>query len=52
MEVELLKEQLFNNLYKYNKEDIAEIKKAYCLAKDLHKWYKIDFRKRSNLPKR
>ena len=36
MEVELLKEQLFNNLCNYNKEDIDEIKKAYCLAKDLH----------------
>lgn len=36
MEIELLKEQLFNNLYNYNKKDIYEITKAYCLAKDLH----------------
>lgn len=37
MEVEVLKEKLFNNLTNYGEEEIQEIEKAYNLAKDLHR---------------
>ena len=36
MEVEILKEELFNNLENYSEDEVKEIEKAYKLAKDLH----------------
>lgn len=36
MEIEELKEQLFNNLNNYTQKEIEEIEKAYNLAKNLH----------------